>query len=197
MQTYSSPHPSPILLSLWSPLPMSGCALSLHDATITLQTPSMIRTAAHESRLHRWILSSRSWTHTQYIDWVYEPSGSADGLVPDSSPSGWEFDSHGKLCFSDGFTLGCQDWGHTGDCRLAADQDPIGSRWGVPSRSSAGLGHSSSIQCLRRHATPTKYSYHARNLHVQFLPLPIAPLVSRAAVFICTESCWGSLLYST
>ena len=38
-----------------------------------------------------------------------EPSGSADGLVPDSSLSGWEFDSHGKLCFSDGFTLGCQD----------------------------------------------------------------------------------------
>ena len=34
-----------------------------------------------------------------------KPSGSADGLVPDSSPSGWEFDSHGKLCFLDGLHL--------------------------------------------------------------------------------------------
>ena len=52
-------------------LPMSRCALSLHNATITRQTTTRIRTAAHESCLRQWILSSRSWTHTQYIDWVY------------------------------------------------------------------------------------------------------------------------------
>ena len=43
--------------------------------------------------------------HTSTIMFTIKPLGSADGLVPDSSPSGWEFDSHGKLCFLDGLHL--------------------------------------------------------------------------------------------
>ena len=50
-------------------LPASGCAISLSNATITRQIPHLLRQAAHESPLHDWILTSRSWTHTEFIDW--------------------------------------------------------------------------------------------------------------------------------
>ena len=64
-QTITHSHP------IASLLPAAGCNLLLCAATITHAIPQLLRRHAHEQHLHQWILKSRDWSSTDYIDWTF------------------------------------------------------------------------------------------------------------------------------
>ena len=51
-------------------LPTAGCLILVNNATVTRAIPQLLRHHAHELHLRTWILRSREWTSTEYIDWT-------------------------------------------------------------------------------------------------------------------------------
>ena len=52
-------------------LPSSGCLITVGSNTITRRIPSSLRCCSYESRLRQKIISSRSWTYTDFINWSF------------------------------------------------------------------------------------------------------------------------------